>query len=396
MRILFVAFPNSIHSARWINQVTGEGWDIHLAPSTLAPLHPNLKGKVIYHGAEHLRVARQFASKLLSRWPYSRGSGHAKRLLNRLNNNTPSQELARIIRKTQPDIIHSLVIQHAGYQTLAAHRWMKTPFPTWIVGNWGSNIYLFGRLAEHKEQIKEVLASCDYYTCECERDVTLARQFGFQGQILPVLPAGGGFDLENLRQFRQPGPTSSRRIILIKGYQNWAGRALAGLRAIELCADVLQNYRIVIQLASPDVVIAAELVAHSTGIPIEIAPHGEYMDAMRRFGTARIHIGLSISDGISQSLLESMVMGVFPIQSCTACANEWIEDGKSGFIVPPEDPHIIATALRRAVTEDDLVDQAVRINDETARQRLAYAYVQAQAVDIYKSVFAASRHNGKL
>jgi glycosyltransferase involved in cell wall biosynthesis len=305
--------------------------------------------------------------------------------------------LEEVIHKIKPDIVHSMEIQHAGYRALAAKQRMGSSFPTWIMSNWGSDIYLYHRIAEHQDRVKEVLESCDYYACECERDVELAKQLGLKGKVLPVLPCGGGFDIERLYQLRQPGPTSQRKIILLKGYQHWAGRALVGLRAIELCADEIRErgYKILIPLASPDVLIAAELVAHSTGIPIEIAPHGDYMDAMRRFGAARIHIGLSISDGISQSLIESMVMGAFPIQSCTACANEWIEDGKSGFIVPPEDPHIIAAALRRAVTEDDLVDQAVRINDETARQRLSYAHVQAQAVDIYKSVFAASRHKSQ-
>ena len=83
-------------------------------------------------------------------------------------------------------------------------------------------------------------------------------------------------------------------------------------------------------------------------------------------------------------------MGAFPIQSYTACANEWIEDGKSGFLVPPEDPHIIAEALRRAVTDDDLVDQAAKINYETAQQRLAYDHVKGKVVEMYNSIFAAS------
>ena len=106
---------------------------------------------------------------------------------------------------------------------------------------------------------------------------------------------------------------------------------------------------------------------------------------------ARIHIGLSISDAISQSLLESMVMGAFPIQSCTACANEWIEDGKSGLIVPPEDPHIVAQAIRRAVQDDALVDQAAQINAETARARLAYDHVKQLAVGMYRSVLENAR-----
>ena len=111
---------------------------------------------------------------------------------------------------------------------------------------------------------------------------------------------------------------------------------------------------------------------------------------MRRFGAARIHVGLSISDGISQSLIESMVMGAFPIQSCTACANEWIENGKSGFLVPPEDPYRVAEALRCALTDDHLVDQAAILNAETAQQHLAYAHVKGKVVEMYKSIFAAS------
>jgi glycosyltransferase involved in cell wall biosynthesis len=159
-----------------------------------------------------------------------------------------------------------------------------------------------------------------------------------------------------------------------------------------MCADLLKanGYKVVVQLPSLDPQLAAELVSRSTGIPIEIAHHGDYLEAIRRFGAARIHIGLSISDGISQSLLESMVMGAFPIQSCTACTNEWIEDGESGFIVPPEDPHIVAEAIRRAITDDDLVNRAVAINDETARQRLAYANVKENAVGLYNSVFEES------
>ena len=44
-------------------------------------------------------------------------------------------------------------------------------------------------------------------------------------------------------------------------------------------------------------------------------------------------------------------MGALPIQSCTACADEWIVDGRSGLIVPPEDVDVIENALRRALTD---------------------------------------------
>jgi glycosyltransferase involved in cell wall biosynthesis len=281
-----------------------------------------------------------------------------------------------------------LEIQHAGYLTLDSKNLLGGKLPTWIVTNWGSDIYLFGRLAEHVGRIKEVLATCDYYSCECQRDVQLAKQMGLKGEVLPVLPNTGGFDLDSVAQFRQPGPTSARRLIILKGYQHWSGRALVGLRAIALCAEELKGYRVAVYFANNDVEIAAELVSQSTGIPVEIMPYCSHDEMLRYYGRARIYIGLSISDAISTALLEAMVMGAFPIQSCTACADEWIVDGQTGFIVPPEDPEPIAAAIRRAVSDDILVDNAAEINSRVARERLDQDVIRPQVIAMYEKVAA--------
>lgn len=396
MRILFVAFPNSVHTARWISQLTDLGWDIHLAPSSNYPLHPFLQGNVTFHGwGVQVNWLRRLVVNFLRKWPHPRGSGHARRLMERIDSGMSPRRLAATIRKVKPDVVHSLEIQHAAYLTLHARQLIGEPFPTWIVSNWGSDIYLFGRLARHRAQIRQVMTLCDVVFSECARDVHLAQAFGNNNADFPVVPAAGGFDLDKWLPLRQPGPTSDRRLIVLKGYQHWVGRALTGLRAIELCADVLQGYRVVLTLTSQDVPLAAELLTEKTGIPIEVSPFVDYEAIMRRYGAARVYMGLSISDGISQSLLEAMVMGAVPIQSCTACANEWIEDGKSGFIVPPEDPHVIAAALRRAVTDDAFTEQAVAINDETVRRRLAYGHIKKQVVEMYATVMGDAARNAR-
>ena len=250
--------------------------------------------------------------------------------------------------------------QEAGYLTLEAKRKFKGKFPKWIATNWGSDIYLFGRLAEHRERVRAVVENCDYYSCECERDVVLAREYGLRGEALPVIPNTGGFDLTECELLRKPGNTSERKLILLKGYQGWAGRALSGLRALARCADILKarGYSIAVYSSSPDVNLAVELFALETGVPVEIIPPCSHIEMLKKYGQARVYIGLSISDAISTSLLEAMVMGAFPIQSCTACADEWIVDGQSGLIVPPEDVDVIEKALRLALTDDALVDRA--------------------------------------
>jgi hypothetical protein len=45
----------------------------------------------------------------------------------------------------------------------------------------------------------------EYYFCQCQRDVYLARTYGFKGEVFPVFPNDGGFDLERGSALRAPG-----------------------------------------------------------------------------------------------------------------------------------------------------------------------------------------------
>ncbi len=137
--------------------------------------------------------------------------------------------------------------------------------------------------------------------------------------------------------------------------------------------------------------MTAELLSKSTGIRIDPIPWCSHEEMLRLHGQARIHIGVNITDGISISVLEAMVMGAFPIQSCTACADEWITPGVTGLIVPPEDPQAIAEAIRSAVADDALVDKAAKANELLAAQRLDERLVRPKVIAMYEGVAAAGR-----
>jgi glycosyltransferase involved in cell wall biosynthesis len=79
-------------------------------------------------------------------------------------------------------------------------------------------------------------------------------------------------------------------------------------------------------------------------------------------------------------------MGSFPIQSCTACADEWVVEGKSGLIVPPEDPEAAAAAIRRALGDDGLVDHAAELNERAAAERLDERVVKPLVVSRYNQI----------
>lgn len=386
MKILFVAMLNSIHTVRWVNQLKDEGWDIHLFPVEDWGIHPDLRNVTVHNFYCHKPAVVDESVKVINSWPLLKLSGFVRRALKKIFPALIDKKLAQTIRLIKPDIIHSLEIQHAGYLTLAASNRKAGFFPSWIVTNWGSDIFIFGRIPSHVDRIKAVLAACDYYDCECHRDVELARSLGFKGGVLPVLPNTGGFDIKRMQSLRDAAPTSSRKLIVLKGYHGWAGRALVGLHAIEISADVLSGYRVAVYLATDEVAAAAERISFSTGIPIEIIPVSSHDEMLRLHSRARMSIGLSMGDAASTSMLEAMVMGSFPIQSCTACADEWIEDGVSGIIVPPENPEIIAAAIRRAISDDQLVDHAAEINSRTAQERLNYSSIQQQVILMYQQV----------
>lgn len=381
---------NSIHVVRWINQINQEGWEIHLFPSIdFGFIHPEMTGVTVHHSIYWTRINKKKSDLSFRGVPLPIADLVVlfKELINRFIPNYRAAQLGRLIKRLKPDIMHSIEIQHAGYLTLEAMKIYRQKFPPWIVTNYGSDIYLFGRLQEHKQKISEILASCDYYSCECERDVVLAKNMGFRGKVLPVFSNTGGLDLKALYRFKQNGNTSNRRNITLKGYQGWAGRALVGLRALERCADILTGYKINIFVAAPEVLIAAELFQKSTGIQVNIIPgDSPHYDILKIHGSSRISIGLSISDAISTSLLEAMAMGSFPIQSRTACADEWLVDGETGLLVHPDDPETVEKAIRKALTDDELVNQASIINSKVIEERLDISILKNKTIEFYKEV----------
>jgi len=404
MRILFVAFPDSIHTVRWIRQLEGTGWEVYLFPSADVPvIHDEMPSFVslfvpLYMAKHPIWFVRKnrrgdffvalcllFVYLLLKTWCRICGKKDHLRYLH--------FPLKLLIRLKRPEVIHSLETQNAGYLVADIKKKGGGKFPVWVHTNWGSDLYLFGRLEKHRKKVTEVLSSCDHYLCECQRDITLAKSFGYTGPLYEPYPNTGGFDLVKVGMLRGKLRPSQRKIVLVKGYQHWAGRALTALRALELCADALRGYEVwLYSVQSEAVAIKAELFSQTTGISTQVLPLDSSHEAvLDLFSRSRIYLGLSIADAISTSLLEAIVTGAFPIQSCTSCADEWIVDGETGFVVPPEDPEKVAIALRRALTDDVLVDRAAELNWERNRERFDGKILAQKTIQFYTSLSKTER-----
>ena len=425
-KILFVAMADSSHVARWIDLIADENWDLHLFPVYLAPAHSLMRGVRVHEPwltmhprralKQWIKSPRSICSlnkmkQLLSpnSLPVSAVypipivppldrilSAFRTMKLGESNVRAPlpfgPRVLARLIKKLKPDLIHSMEFQHAGYNVLRAKE-MVGPgkWPKWLATNWGSDIFYYRNFSDHRKQITRLLTSADYYSCECERDVFLAREMGMTAKPLPVFPNTGGFDVEAIATIRGTVKPSTRRIIMVKGYQHFAGRALTALDAIVGCSDLLQEYQIVVFSASEEVIRRVEELRLFYGLNIRLLGYTAHEMMLRFFAHARIYVGISVSDAISTSMLEAMAMGAFPIQTNTACCNEWIVDARSGFIVPADDVETIASRIRQAITDDTLVDRAAEINWDEVVKRLDKNILRMKERELYEQIFADIR-----
>jgi glycosyltransferase involved in cell wall biosynthesis len=397
-KLLLVAMPNSVHTARWINQLGNSGLDVHLFPSWVSPLHSAARNVTVH---ELLLAPLEDAARNILigggvHWPFRVGGWRFNQLAATrfarlaLDQGRWAQQLCHVIRRIEPDIIHTLETQASGYLTLEAKKHFGiSPFPKWILTPWGSDLNLFGRLQAHRDRVREVLRNIDFYCPKSDRDIRLAQEYGFTGRFLPMMPGNGGVDVEAALGFWQ-GPPSGRKLIMLKGYQNWAGRALFGLRALRLIREHLQGFTIMIYATNEDVRIAAELFSQDTGIPTKIIKECPHNEMLALYGRARLSIGISITDGVPNSLIEAMICGAFPVESEGSCASEWIEHGKTGMIVAPEDPVAIAEALRVALTDNELVDRAAEFNVAAARMRIDTSVIGSKAIQMYCQVLKAS------
>lgn len=395
MRILFVAFGSSSHTARWISQLRGENWDLHLFPVDEYYLYPDLRDVTVhqlFRYASSQRIDTTVRQATLW-WPFQRGRMRIRNALRRLPGNPISDpaRLARLIRSLKPDIVHSMDMRGA-ILTLAGYEKLNGSFPQWIHTSWGSDLFYFGRQEGYEAGIRGALATCGFLMADCQRELDLAPEFGFNREVLGVFPGAGGFHIEEMCQFRQVGPVSSRRVIMLKGRQgHLGGRALVALQALHMCADALGKYEIVIYMPQGDSIVpyAAEYISLVTGLRIRVMPeHSPYEEILRLMGSARIAISVGMTDGTPHSMLEAMVMGAFPIQSNTADTRGWVEDSRNALLVPPEDAEAIAAAIRKAVSDDAMVDEADEINAQRTRDRIDISVIKPRVIETYKAIAA--------
>lgn len=379
MKILIVGMLDSVHLYRWTKQFENSNLQITIFPSRkfrqvnlgLLELRRNKQIRIILKSD----IFAQFLNGYFDFFFYV--------ILGRyFDYFSRASKLKRIIEAGHFNHVHLVEMQHAGYLYLDAkldnfHKYKLT------VTNWGSDIFFFQNEKSHKSKIMELLRIADQYSAECDRDYALAKNLGFNGVNLPVIPNAGGFSAEVMS--RQALPVEQKKKVYVKGY---GGKFGLGAVAIEVGMELLKEFswiELIIVSVSPELEkIAKELtIKYPNRVKFwSIKSKLKHDEVLHLLGESIIYIGASKSDGISTTFLESLVAGAYPIQTETSCANEWTKKGFNASIVHPNFESIY-NASKHALCNLNETEKLVMVNKELSKIYLSSTSISQIALKFY-------------
>lgn len=375
IRILLISMP-SIHFIRWVTNIDDSKFELYWFDILN-------RGKIeeISNMTQFYDWKKRKKSIFKGEYTLSKKAPAVYGMIEPVFQTTVKEQLTKIISEVKPNIVHSFQMQDCTYPILKTMKSFKDV--PWIYSCWGSDLFFYKDQKKHKRRITDVLKRLNYFHADNQRDCTLAKELGFKGEFFGIFPGGGGYPVSDMNQLSLP--LSERNVILVKGYQHYFGRATFVLEALKKLKEEIAQYRVIV-FGAHDPIFKYQ----SDFENIEIyhrneLDHKQLFEIMSR---SKIYIGNSISDGVPNTLLESMIMGVFPIQSNPGNVTaELIVHGENGFLI--EDPNSISEIknhIASALSDEPLLENAQIKNKTFAKKKLDNTLIRDKINLAYLSI----------
>lgn len=423
-KILFVGLAESTHTHAWIDLLSGaelnvrlfalpsgcpsQAWQVHTYntyPCTQKNsefrknLYRGMLGTISYYLYKLPEMS--FSSKSLF-WQVPMGfwkkwSGSVDRFGKWLRIDdlclTPEAWLRNIIKRWEPDIIHTLgLYDNQGgmfyYKVRQAYR--LEGYGKWVIQlRGGSDLTLRRYDPKYKDEIRQVLESCHQIISDNRINVRYANNLGVPEKkfapIVPV-PGTGGVDVDALSASTVLPSKRERIVLWPKAYENAWSKAAPVLEAIQQAWDRISPCEFHILAMTPEVrmwfmALPDEIKLHCK--VHERVPRSQVLDLMKQ---ARVLLAPSLIDGIPNSLYEAMASGAFPIISPLETIETVVRNEQNVLFARNLYPEDLVASLIRAMSDDTLIDQAAQSNLELVRRIADRTKIAPQIIDYYCSL----------
>ncbi len=356
MKICYLADGESIHTIRWCRYFSGIGHEIHL----ITFKNVNIDG---------IHVHYIDAGKI------DRSGGNWKVI-------SKSYKIKSLIKQIKPDILHS------HYATSYGLVGALSNFHPYIITALGTDVLISPfRSVLYKIMIKYALKKADWITSMADHMTEKIISFGIaENKISTVVfgiddaifnridrkLSGDKFVITSTRNFEPVYnlPLFFDAIKIIK-------EKIPNL-TVKLIGDgsLRQDFeKLVKDLQIDNIVTFLGKVS-----PVKIA---------EVLNNSHIFVSVSLSDGNNISLNEAMACGAFSIVSDIPANKQWISEGINGFIVPVDNPEILAQKILYAYKNYNQLEKGCcDFNDKIIRDKALWRKNMEKVRQKYESLIA--------
>jgi glycosyltransferase involved in cell wall biosynthesis len=387
MRLLFVADGRSPIALNWIRYFVERGHEVYLASTFACQPGLDLKGfdltPVAFSGT------KRPPASTTSRPASSRTLGMRtaiRHFLGPLTVARSARRLREVIRRAQPDLVHAMRIPYEGM--LAADAYTGVPL---LVSVWGNDFTLHAPSTPlMRHYTRWTMQAADALHADCQRDIRLAGEWGFEARKPSlVVPGGGGVRTD---VFHPPDqPVEEPVIVNPRGFRAYV-RNDAFFQAIPLVLEDIPQARFLCASMAGEAQAAQWIETLGVGHAVELLPPLPHEQMAAVFRRAAVLVSPSVHDGTPNSLLEGMACGCFPVAGDLESIREWITDGKNGLLTDATDPRSMADSILDALQNRTRREQAAQENPTTIRARAEYRACMAQVEAFYSGLMV---RNGK-
>ena len=323
------------------------------------------------------RLLRRLASPRLRTWIRQRFvPGYIPRT---------ATDLASIIRRIKPDILHAMRIPYEGMLTAQA-LFSSDPFQVpFLISVWGNDFTLHAPSTKKMMDLTRLtLKIADGLHTDCIRDQVYAEVWGFntKDKRTKVLPGSGGVQMD---RFSLPHQETGLVVINPRGIRAYI-RNDTFFKSIPL---ILNKYP-EIKFICPN--MAGQHDAENWVEKLSIRESTTLLPFLDRnrmadlFKQSKIVVSPSEHDGTPNTLLEAMACGCFPIAGDIATIREWITPGVNGLVFNPSKPEDLAERICLVLENGELLDRARYLNVSLVKDRAEYHSTMQKADEFYQEL----------
>jgi glycosyltransferase involved in cell wall biosynthesis len=307
---------------------------------------------------------------------------HVRRALSPWRDPLGLLELATIVRRERPHIVHVNSAKAAALGRAAA--WLtRVPIRIYTVHGWSYTAHsgLSSALYLWAERILRPLTTVTICVAESERRAGLEARTCDQATTVVI---HNGVDLAR--------PTASGtgaepcRLVTV-------GRLQAPkdvLTLVRALAELPQRaYEGVIVGDGPDrPALESEIRRLDLEPVVQLA--GERTDVPELLAAADVFVLSSRSEGLPLSILEAMAAGLPVVATNVGGVPELVVEGETGFLVPPGDPQALAVALERLLGDSALRRRLGAAGRRRAEERFDLVSTRQAHLDLYSALLAVA------